>query len=107
MEFLEAVQKIAAALNPQQIILFGSRARGDHKPDSDYDLLVVVDDEDDDEVMLTGLAYKTVRGQNLKLDVIVYAESEFNFSAKEQHDIVCYALDDGKVMYARGDTALA
>lgn len=27
-----------------QIILFGSRARGDYHPDSDYDLLVVVDE---------------------------------------------------------------
>lgn len=25
------------------VILFGSRARGDHEPDSDYDLLIVVD----------------------------------------------------------------
>jgi uncharacterized protein len=107
MEILEAVQKIADALNPQQIILFGSRARGDATPDSDYDLLVVVDDNAGDTMNLTGLAYKTVRGQKLRLDVIVYPESEFAFSAKEQHDIVCYALDDGKVLYARGNTALA
>ena len=30
----------------RRIILFGSRARGDAKPDSDYDLLVVVDKVD-------------------------------------------------------------
>lgn len=28
----------------KQIILFGSRARGDYDPDSDYDCLIVVDD---------------------------------------------------------------
>ncbi len=28
----------------KRIVLFGSRARGDAKPDSDYDLLVVVDE---------------------------------------------------------------
>ncbi len=28
----------------KKIILFGSRARGDHEPDSDYDLLVILDE---------------------------------------------------------------
>ncbi|HWP47204.1 MAG TPA: nucleotidyltransferase domain-containing protein [Candidatus Limnocylindrales bacterium] len=28
----------------KQVILFGSRARGDHAPDSDYDCLVVLDE---------------------------------------------------------------
>ena len=28
----------------RQVVLFGSRARGDHRPDSDYDCLAVVDD---------------------------------------------------------------
>ena len=28
-----------------QIILYGSRARGDYKPDSDYDLLILTDGE--------------------------------------------------------------
>lgn len=33
-----------AAVRPmiERLVLFGSRARGDHRPDSDYDLLVVV-----------------------------------------------------------------
>lgn len=30
----------------ESIWLFGSRARGDHRPDSDYDLLIVVDKRD-------------------------------------------------------------
>ena len=40
--------KIAAAAQESDpdatVILFGSRARGDHRPDSDVDLLVVRDD---------------------------------------------------------------
>lgn len=40
--------KIAAAAQANDpdatVILFGSRARGDHRPDSDVDLLVVWDD---------------------------------------------------------------
>lgn len=30
----------------RRLILFGSRARGDSRPDSDYDVLVVLDEKD-------------------------------------------------------------
>jgi len=38
------VQRVVALTGPDMIYLFGSRARGDHEPDSDLDLLVVVPD---------------------------------------------------------------
>ena len=38
----EAVQRIARQFDPLRIILFGSWARGDARPDSDIDLLVVL-----------------------------------------------------------------
>lgn len=37
-----AVDRVVAALAPQRVYLFGSRARGDHRPDSDVDLLFVM-----------------------------------------------------------------
>ena len=37
----EAVGRIVAAGEPLQVILFGSRARGDAHSDSDYDFLVI------------------------------------------------------------------
>jgi uncharacterized protein len=37
----EMIRRILATGNPQKIILFGSRARGDARPDSDYDLLLI------------------------------------------------------------------
>ncbi len=35
------VEVIVREIDPDRIILFGSRARGDHKEDSDYDILVL------------------------------------------------------------------
>jgi predicted nucleotidyltransferase len=42
-KILAAIERIVAAANPLQIIAFGSRARGDFRPNSDLDLAVIVD----------------------------------------------------------------
>jgi predicted nucleotidyltransferase len=39
------VQRLVDALHPLSIYLFGSRAEGRARPDSDFDLVVVLDDE--------------------------------------------------------------
>ncbi|MBC7459975.1 MAG: nucleotidyltransferase domain-containing protein [Thermoleophilia bacterium] len=43
----ELVLLIAQHACPERIILFGSQARGDARPDSDYDLLIVLPDDAD------------------------------------------------------------
>ena len=37
----EAVRRIVGVVDPLKVVLFGSRARGDARPDSDFDLLVI------------------------------------------------------------------
>lgn len=43
-ELGRVVDAIVAAVAPEAVYLFGSRARGDNKPDSDIDLAVIVPD---------------------------------------------------------------
>ena len=40
-EFMEGIAPVREHF--RQLTLFGSRARGDQRPDSDYDILVIVD----------------------------------------------------------------
>ena len=40
----EAVERLRRSCQPERIYLFGSAARGDAGPDSDYDFMVIVPD---------------------------------------------------------------
>ena len=41
----DLLQSVVAYFSPRQVILFGSHARGEAGPDSDIDLVVVLDDD--------------------------------------------------------------
>ena len=51
------------------ILIFGSRARGDARPDSDVDLAVILEDGDwrfwDEQWLLSGLAYEALIDEGL------------------------------------------
>ncbi len=62
----------------RKIILFGSRARGDAHPDSDYDLLVVVRDITPEEKRPYRLClYEALRGTGVAAEPWVMSEEEF------------------------------
>lgn len=42
-ELRDFLQRLERKLAPERVILFGSRARGDHAATSDYDMLIVSD----------------------------------------------------------------
>ncbi|MEM2021451.1 MAG: nucleotidyltransferase domain-containing protein [Zestosphaera sp.] len=42
-ELLKAIKRIVNSFRVDALILFGSRARGDYKPWSDYDILIIAD----------------------------------------------------------------
>ena len=57
---LGAAQAAQKAVAPDTVILFGSRARGDHRPDSDVDLLVI-HDRHTNAVIAAGRANRAVK----------------------------------------------
>jgi uncharacterized protein len=107
LELERIVQRIAVALEPEQIILFGSRARGDHREDSDADLLIVVPDGSGDPSDLASKALLAARGRKLPLDVVVYPHSSFEQSLEWQHDVVSYAVEEGQVLYETRHSSVA
>ena len=64
-------------LSAEQVWLFGSRARGDHRDDSDWDILAVVHDEAPDEVMDPVRIWKVGRESGVLTDLLTVKMSEF------------------------------
>ena len=52
------VERLIEAYQPDRIYLFGSKARGDYGPDSDFDLMVVVPDDAPEDHKRSRLAYE-------------------------------------------------
>jgi hypothetical protein len=58
----EVLRRLVEAYQPIQVYLFGSHARGEAGPDSDYDLLLVVPDDASPERRRSRLAYERLWG---------------------------------------------
>jgi predicted nucleotidyltransferase len=75
---LDAVLKrLAEALRPFRIYLFGSRAEGRARPDSDFDLLVVFDDDAPNKDADYHAVSEPLRGLGVGCDVVPCLRSEF------------------------------
>jgi predicted nucleotidyltransferase len=74
----EIVRRLVKTFEPERIYLFGSRARGEGGPDSDYDLMVVVRRSDLPGLKREQLAYRILRGVGAAKDVLVWTADEFD-----------------------------
>jgi predicted nucleotidyltransferase len=96
-----AVEALTSALNPKQIYLFGSCARGTVIDGSDIDLLVVVEDGSGDKLSNTSKAYRATRQLNVSKDIIVDQESVFKKRARWVSSIEREVMESGKLVYGR------
>src|SRR6266545_7736234 len=71
------VERLVQAYQPQRIYLFGSVARGEAGPDSDYDLLVVVADDASPDRQRNHMAYEVLWDSGVAADVVVWGQSAF------------------------------
>ncbi len=96
----EIVDRLVPALHPERIYLFGSRARGDAGPDSDYDLLVVVPASDQPGYRRDQLAYRTLGGVGAAKDVLVWTREEFECRLHLPASLPATVVREGKLLYA-------
>lgn len=94
------VDRLTRQFQPLRIILFGSRARGDHRPDSDVDLLVVMP-EIDDRRRTTVAMLSALRDRRVPVDIVVTTPEEIARRGHLVGTILRPALRDGRVLYER------
>jgi uncharacterized protein len=96
----EAVRRLRDAYAPERIYLFGSKARGDDGPDSDYDLLVVVPDSVAPEARASKIGYRALRGTGIAADVVVCTHGYFEARIHLQASLPGIVLREGRVLHA-------
>lgn len=96
----EIVRRLVAAYQPERIYLFGSRARGDAGPDSDYDLLVVVPVDATPLRQNSHLAYEVLWGTGTATDVVVMNHGYYAWTLGATASLSSTVEREGHLLYA-------
>jgi predicted nucleotidyltransferase len=93
----EAGRRLAAAAPDADVILFGSRARGEAQPDRDLDLLVIEPDfarRGEEYIRLR----KELRGLGVAIDLVIYRRCEADERRGVPGSLLYRALGEGRVL---------
>lgn len=100
----EAVARIVRETDPERVILFGSRARGDGGPEADVDFLVVASEE---TIRRRGRRHLLTRcwaamgHLPASFDFLLYSPDEVARWQKSLNHVIARALREGLVLYER------
>ncbi len=96
----EIVQRILAAGKPQKIVLFGSRARNDYRPDSDLDLLII-EDTPLPRFKRSGPYRRALLGLFPAKDVVVRTPFEVEEWQNVPNAFITAVLNEGRILYEK------
>lgn len=92
--------RLTGVFDVRRIVLFGSRARGDAQPDSDYDVLVLVESEVP-FVARQAAARRAVGRVGAPLDLLVYTPAEARCAEAIPGTALYWAAIEGREVYAQ------
>jgi predicted nucleotidyltransferase len=95
------VERIIVRLAPEEIWLFGSRAEGRARPDSDYDLLAVLSDDAPESALDLIKAWELTCGLGVPADLVPCTRSDFEADKDEVGTLARAAYHRGRRIYER------
>ena len=102
---IEAIARtIAREFDPVKVILFGSRARGEARPESDVDLLVVLDETANKRADAIAIQ-RSVRQFPWAKDIVVTTPQEIRRRGHLAGTVLRPALREGRTLYRRSSVA--
>lgn len=94
------IERIVEVLAPTQIWLFGSRARGTHGPDSDWDLLAVLPDDASDDKLDLVTVWRNLRHlRRMRVEVVPMRRSTFEEGREIEGHLAENVVREGRIVY--------
>ena len=94
----EIVRRIVEVIHPEKVILFGSRARREERPESDIDLLVIAESTEPRYRRSVPL-YGALSDILAPMDILVYSPEEVKEWSEVRQAFVTTAIREGRVLY--------
>jgi predicted nucleotidyltransferase len=94
----EVRRRLMEAIRPQRIVVFGSRARGDARPDSDLDLMVVAD-IDGSLAERSRVVHTPLIDLDVPIDLVVYTPQEYARFREWRSSVAGIADREGRVLH--------
>lgn len=96
----EVVRRIVQEFDPQRVVLFGSYAYGEPGPDSDVDLLVVMESDERPAARATRVS-RVLRPRPFPMDILVRTPDELRYRLEIGDYFIREIMDHGRVLYER------
>ncbi len=91
-------------VHPEEIILFGSHAKGEGREESDLDFLVIMPDSAEagrGRRRVTARLYRRLASIPVPIDILVYTRGEMERWRDVQGHVVATGLNEGRRLYVR------
>ena len=94
------IERLVEAYQPDRIYLFGSKARGDYGPDSDFDLMVVVPRTAEPSYRLAQQAHSLLWDIGTAADILVWSQHAFESRLYLKASLPATIVREGRLLYA-------
>ncbi len=97
--FIEKVGQLPRP--PEMVVLYGSRARGDHRPDSDYDLLVVLSEKDAETIDQLYRAVQEVELETIRaISLLIRTREQYDIARSRGERVLRDAEEEGYLLWS-------